>query len=165
MKPQNILVFKDEQGKYRAKVTDFGYSSRYADDKHRMKLPISWPWNAPEHDRLGREWIPSQAKKVDVYSFGMISLWLLFEPQFCGRIPVHESVSLVLGQGEPSIVALSRNKKRLQRLGRQLIAAESEQIRYKAGALDEFFTKSLDADPTKRRLCLQELLSEHAPQR
>jgi len=77
IKPQNVLVFKDTTGKTTVRMADFGYSTLAAGESGRVLLPKSRPWNAPEH-HFGEFGI-SEAKTTDVYSFGMLCLWLLFE--------------------------------------------------------------------------------------
>jgi serine/threonine protein kinase len=91
IKPDNVLVFTEESGQYKARVTDFGYSSRFTNDEDRLKLPITVPWNAPEVDRLNREWTPSQAKQADLFSFGMLCVWLVFETYFL-VVPNHQQM-------------------------------------------------------------------------
>ena len=94
IKPQNVLVFKDATGKTTVKVADFGYSTLVASEDlatsghlatsgdlapsatARVFLPKSRPWNAPEH-HFG-EFTATGAKMTDVYSFGMLCLWVLF---------------------------------------------------------------------------------------
>ena len=76
IKPENVLVFSENDGAYVAKVTDFGYSTLFTTDSDLIKMPKSWPWTAPE--RHHREILPIQARKMDAYSFGMLCLWLLF---------------------------------------------------------------------------------------
>jgi serine/threonine protein kinase len=76
IKPQNVLVFKDTTGKTTVKVTDFGYSTLVTGEEGSVFLPKSRPWNAPEH-HFG-EFQPLEAKKADVYSLGMLCLWVLF---------------------------------------------------------------------------------------
>ena len=76
IKPQNVLVFKDATGKTEVKVADFGYSTLATDDEGTAYLPKSRPWNTPEH-HFG-EFTAAEAKKTDVYSFGMLCLWVLF---------------------------------------------------------------------------------------
>ncbi len=58
-----------------AKVTDFGYSTVFATDKELVTMPDSGIWTAPE--RHHRKFFPGDARKMDVYSFGMLCLWLL----------------------------------------------------------------------------------------
>ena len=73
-----MLVFTEAvTGKITVKVTDFGFSTLTVDEAGKVFLPKSRPWNAPEH-HYG-EFNAQEAKKTDVYSFGMLCLWLLFE--------------------------------------------------------------------------------------
>ena len=77
IKPQNVLVFKDAiTRKITAKVADFGYSTLTTGESGKVLLPKSRPWNAPEHHFGGFK--VQEAKKTDVYSFGMLCLWILF---------------------------------------------------------------------------------------
>ena len=77
IKPQNVLVFKGAITRITtAKVADFGYSTLTAGGSGTVLLPKSRPWNAPEH-HFG-EFKAHEAKKTDVYSFGMLCLWVLF---------------------------------------------------------------------------------------
>ena len=82
VKPQNVLIFSDDpnveryttQG--RAKLTDFGYSCFGTRDSDLVYLPFSNIWSAPEyHDRAFEL---SAAKKVDIFSFGLTAVYLLF---------------------------------------------------------------------------------------
>jgi serine/threonine protein kinase len=77
LKPGNVLVFKDETGNYIARVADFGYSTHFCDTNDLVSMPKSIPWNAPEHHHRG--FSMPRAKKMDVYSFGALCFWLLFE--------------------------------------------------------------------------------------
>jgi len=77
IKPQNVLVFKDTiTRKTTVKVTDFGYPTLTAGGSGLDLLPKSRPWNAPEHHF--REFKAHEAKKMDVYLFSMMCLWVLF---------------------------------------------------------------------------------------
>ncbi|KAF6515568.1 hypothetical protein HZS61_004309 [Fusarium oxysporum f. sp. conglutinans] len=80
IKPENVLVFRDKSGKYRARLIDFGYSSRYAHDAQQLELPRSRPWNAPENEGHMPMWTPAEAVKSDLFCLGMVYFWLLFEP-------------------------------------------------------------------------------------
>ncbi|KAF8539361.1 kinase-like domain-containing protein, partial [Trichophaea hybrida] len=75
IKPQNVLIFKDATGKTTVKVADFGYSTLTAGARGKVYLPKSRPWNAPEHHV--REFTAPDAKLTDVYSFGMLCLWVV----------------------------------------------------------------------------------------
>jgi len=76
IKPQNMLVFQYATGKITVKVADFGYSTLTIGEAGEVYLPKSRPWNAPEH-HFG-EFTALAAKKMDVYSFGILCLWVLF---------------------------------------------------------------------------------------
>jgi hypothetical protein len=56
-------------------MTNFGYSTIATSQNGRVILPKSRPWNAPEHHF--RELTVTNAKKTDIYSFGMLYLWIL----------------------------------------------------------------------------------------
>lgn len=74
IKPENVLVFSDESKGYRVEICDFGYSTIGLDDGF-IHLPNSWPWTAPEYHRRG--FTLSDAKKTDLYSLGLVCIWLL----------------------------------------------------------------------------------------
>jgi serine/threonine protein kinase len=83
IKPHNILVFdyQDEEGnffegEYYAKVADFGFSAWSRAGNDLVFFPESRPWNAPEYHHRG--FSIDQAKRMDIYSFGLVCLWLLF---------------------------------------------------------------------------------------
>ncbi|KAK6337820.1 hypothetical protein TWF696_001299 [Orbilia brochopaga] len=78
LKPDNILIFKDPTGKFSAKVTDFGYSTIFAQGNQDaiITLPFSWPWTAPEVEEDYHVTL-QQAKSADIFSYGLICYWLL----------------------------------------------------------------------------------------
>ena len=80
IKPENVLIFMtqidDDLDDYTAKVADFGYSTYFAEVDELIKMPQSPFWCAPEWHHRGFR--VSDAMKMDAYSFGMLSLWLLF---------------------------------------------------------------------------------------
>lgn len=78
IKPENILVVKNNVGQYYAQVTDFGYSTVWR-KSGRINLPSSPGWTAPEYPRHGGYLFP-EAVQMDVFSFGLVCLWLLFFP-------------------------------------------------------------------------------------
>ena len=165
VKPQNVLVFKDNMGGYRARVTDFGYATRFADESSRVSLPISLPWNAPEHNRISREWLPSQARKVDTFAFGLTCFWLVFEPYLSGLLESNLDIGFTAVPEETSLITISRNKKKLQGVVRGLIAAHSGLRGHKATALETFLDMSLNDNPEKRNFGLHGLLGNPASQK
>lgn len=81
IKPQNILVYQNDDGSVTAKVTDFGYSCLGSTEHDIVKPPESAPWNAPEI-KFNEWFLLRDAKKTDVYSFGMVCLYTLFYDRF-----------------------------------------------------------------------------------
>lgn len=78
-------MFEDSPGIYTAKVADFGFSTRFHGEQDLIHIPESVPWNAPEHHR--RSFYPHHAKAMDVYSFSMLCLWLLFGVEISETMP------------------------------------------------------------------------------
>ncbi|RMJ19380.1 hypothetical protein CDV36_001012 [Fusarium kuroshium] len=74
IKPENVLIFKDPQLTYIAKIADFGSSLLRSDLKAPVRLAFgSGLWQAPEcREHLNGE----QLAKADVYSVGLV-LWRL----------------------------------------------------------------------------------------
>ena len=61
-----------------AKLADFGFSALAS--KQFIRLGGSQPWVAPEYDRSER-YTFDQAKLMDLYSFGMLCLWVVFKDE------------------------------------------------------------------------------------
>jgi serine/threonine protein kinase len=77
LKPENVLIFQDERDVYCAKVSDFGYSTRFSNPDDVCPMPRSRPWDAPEHHF--NMFTMSDARKMDIFSFGLVCCWILFE--------------------------------------------------------------------------------------
>ena len=59
-------------------------------------MPHIGPWNAPEHH--DRSFRPEQAKRMDVYSFGLLCFWLVFQAGYSGDLPLPPDTTLKIGQ-------------------------------------------------------------------
>jgi serine/threonine protein kinase len=135
------LVFKNDSSSYIAKVADFGYSHQCTNDNDLVGMPVSKPWNAPEwHHRAFK---PSDAAKMDVYSFGMTCLWILFRED----------------EKYPSLNSLEelKSKDTLHVLARQFTALTGLHDDRKCD-LDLFFNLTLVYDPKKRSEGFKQLL-------
>ena len=75
IKPDNVLVFQDETNRPFARVADFGFSTIF-NSQSTVLMPKSGHWTAPEWHHRG--FTPASAMKMDVYSLGVLSLWLIF---------------------------------------------------------------------------------------
>lgn len=78
------MLISERDGSIVPLISDFGYStiSDYGDDGASILLPHSRHWSAPEHtyDAVTFE----DARKMDVYSMGLLCLWLLFYDDVSG---------------------------------------------------------------------------------
>ncbi|RMJ15575.1 hypothetical protein BHE90_005333 [Fusarium euwallaceae] len=165
IKPENVLVFK-EDGTYGARVIDFGYSTLYADNHRCIKLPISYPWNAPENNRQSKEWTLPEAKRADTFSFAMVCLWFLFQPYFSGSKPLPPSISnSIMEEFAPEqeqsplhdihvLDTLKVSNEKLLLLSCQLLAAEDSLDDSKRDILQVFFRTSLSRHPEDREASL-----------
>ena len=76
IKPANVLVFENSSRNYTARVADFGYSTWLGGTDDAVLMPRTPHWTAPEWHH--RPMHSSSAIRMDVYSFGLLCLWLLF---------------------------------------------------------------------------------------
>ena len=157
IKPQNVLVFKDAITREIAvKVADFGHSSLTVGESGKVFLPKSKPWNAPEH-HFG-EFTAQEAKKTDIYSFGMLCLWLLFGNRL-SDIPqttadgTDELISFdapLPRFGRPTLLETLKDEDRVQDVANQLVELMpglNDEYRIR---LKEIFSLTLPLNPGKR---------------
>lgn len=130
--PQNVLVFQDSSKVFFARVTDFGYSTIYTKPGDIIQMAKSSHWVAPEWHHRG--FLPAQAKKMDVYSLGLLILWILccntsqsIEPQ---------SQVIVTASSDDALTFAEENLRFMQ-------------PRHRAG-FKEFFQTSLNRNATDR---------------
>ena len=146
IKPENVLIFRDTNGLFIAKVTDFGYSTivTATDNNHSAHMPKSDPWYAPEYHHRGFTF--SDAKRMEVFSFGLFCLWFLFydaEADFPNALLLKERKST---QQLPSFV-------------RKLMASMVVSTTFPISNLERFFDSALAHLPEERATDLGELLS------
>ena len=154
-KPQNVLIFKDATtGKIAVKVTDFGYSTLTVGESGKVLLPKSRPWNAPEH-HFGQFKV-QEAKKADVYSFGMLCLWVLlgnrlsnFQQTTADGVAGFISFDIPFFRGGPTLLECLKREDRLEGIANRLLES----------------TPGLDADPefTIRLKKIFSLTLQHNP--
>jgi serine/threonine protein kinase len=146
LKPENVLIFEDKDGDITAQVSDFGYSSFKTSDQEYITLASSWPWTAPEIE-LDSETTLAYAKAADVFSFGMLCIWILFVGS------THEAAA--------SDVVNTSFERRLFELKHrdQLVDFAETQIRSLPfidpdlrAALNDIFTSTLSCAPEERDL-------------
>lgn len=154
LKPENVLIFKGTSGAYTAKVTDFGYSNIATDKGEYFYLPKSWPWNAPEHHHRACKLVAAQ--KMDIFSFGMLCLWIMFEKCLSGTLPLpsklHELKQYFQNKDGNDLGVLENLKSGgvLMLLAKQLVGAEDQLDKNKKRALQFFFENSLEPNQDSR---------------
>lgn len=163
IKPMNVLVFEHEPNSYVARVADFGYSTRFCGEFDLIKMPKSRPWNAPEHHR--REFHASKAKKMDIYSFGVVCLWLLFEGN--SSLPFNSQTSWTGGQfaSFKDVLKSQTDADSLLRFSIGLVEENGDFNRDMKTRLSHFFDCTLTSDPDKRSADLDRLLHLLVPSR
>ena len=132
IKPQNVLVFQDSSEVFFARVTDFGYSTIYTKPGDLIRMPKSLHWVAPEWHHRG--FSPAEAKKMDVYSLGLLILWILCRNTSHSIEP--QSQVIMTASSDDALTFAEEN------LGLM-------QIQHRAG-LKEFFGSSLNRNATDR---------------
>lgn len=76
IKPDNILVCQ-KGASLVAMITDFESSCVYGEESDLLTLPRTPPWDAPEWS--DRYISVKNAKLMDIYSFGLVCFWILFQ--------------------------------------------------------------------------------------
>lgn len=169
-----MLIFNHDSGGYIAKVVDFGYSTQSVRDDELITMPASWPWSAPEYHHRG--FTPSQAAKMDVYSFGMLCLWLLFRENFSETSPI--LTDILNGKRGSTISTQQCNKydrwnildelksqDKLVTFAHQIVMTTTIFNDEQKSALDLFFSSTLVTDPVVRISDFRQLLRFLDPNR
>ncbi|KAK6362750.1 hypothetical protein TWF730_000205 [Orbilia blumenaviensis] len=149
MKPENVLICKDSDGKFSAQVTDFGYSTIFANDndKAKISLPRSWPWTAPEIEQ--GSWVTfEQAKAADIFSYGLLCFWLLCYDS------VSKHSSDWAGPSRDFIQDIKRTSC-FSQTATEIVKYDLDITKdnfLQAWALDLFFSRTLSSDQGKREL-------------
>jgi hypothetical protein len=156
----NALVF-EQDGKRIVKLADLGDASICDGIETLAFLPYSRPWNAPEYHHRGFPFWG--AAKMDIYSFGLLCLWVLF-----GESLSRSAASLNHCQEDgqtttgfpPTVEMLAMLKKNnlVQVAAGEFVFAKKEITREQQSKLDSFFTLTLAEKPTARSSDFQLLL-------
>jgi serine/threonine protein kinase len=161
IKPKNVIIFKDDHGKFIARVADFGYST-FAEASTLVRLPQSWPWNAPEHHF--RPFSISDARKTDIYSLGMLCMWLLFDAQLSKNFhpysqeleAVSGSLSFTRNNEEDTLWSLKDGDK-IRFIAHDLVMSSKELGDIEKTNLSQAFHSILGRDPVGRNINLEAL--------
>lgn len=163
IKPENVLVFEHEPNKYIARVADFGYSTRFCGEDGLINMPVSRPWNAPEHHPRGFHAL--NARKMDIYSFGLVCLWLLFEGNY--SLPPHSQTSSNDGHfaSFKDVIKSQKYDGGLLKFSTRLVEEYGDFSCGTKQKLCRFFDCTLNSDPDKRSPCFENFLDLLVPNR
>ena len=164
LRPANVLVFKSRSGNPTVKITDFGYA-KYSGNK--IELPHTWPWYAPEwHPRT---FTLTQAKKADIYTFGMLCLWTLFANLSTETGATMTAATEVLtppdGSSDRQIVDGLKQRDELPTFVDKLLAQRPPLQEAEQTGLKAFFRCTTTYDPQARQLDLIQLSQLLVPER
>lgn len=172
IKPGNVLTFEGNS-RIIAKVADFGFATFFQDHNDLISMPDIKVWNAPEHHRLN--FSPDQAKKMDVYSFGMLCFWLIFKAGSSVDLPLPPDTILESGQfmsfeqnqPEKNLIQLwKRDNKLVEWVCWLVVVREDGEFDSSTkNRLVSFFCSTLAFEPQSRRTEFEQLLSFLVPDR
>jgi hypothetical protein len=122
-------------------------------------MPKSWPWYAPEHHHRGFTF--EAARRMDIYSFGMLCLWFIFAEQIkdlAEKGGIEETgqqiTSAYIGtaQTEHVLELLYKFKvqDRVQVLADQLCRTSCTLSPQQKNKLEKFFAMTLGSEPETR---------------
>lgn len=131
----------------------------------------TWPWNAPEHD-IYPSFTPDQARKTDVFSLGMLWLWLLFQDHFYEGCEGGEAEPLPMiaewtkpclaKKSDSDLLNFLDNLKREENLipfSRHLLIMDKNLGKDYKLMLERFFCASLACDASSRALEIRDLMN------
>lgn len=134
IKPANVLIFENDSKQYVARVADFGYSTWLGGANDLVLMPRTQYWTAPEwHHRPIHN---ASAVKMDVYSFGMLCLWLLF---YHSGETAHRKFYEDLKSEKATLI-----------LAHQLVIGMTDVSDEQRSNIHQLFDLSLAIDPAKR---------------
>jgi len=152
IKPVNVLIFENDDGKPLAKVIDFAYSCIGQKHENMVYLPQTSEWvMAPEWHHRG--FLIDSAKRLDVFSFGIMSAWVLFRDELSRR-----AEKLEIGTTEDLLLRLKKAEQLLEALVDviQTTATYGDDFEDR---LEKFFSATVAHDPIKRECNFQTLIA------
>lgn len=161
IKPENILVDRTDAGDWMARVSDVGFARVGLSLEEELHVPQSRPWTDPEWHR--RTWPVTAVQAMDIYSYGMVCLWLLLND----KVPASISGSGELGKQTffvendapfTQLELLQRDGQLItvidQALDSAMLGSDSEKQN-----LSQFFNSTLHVNRESRERDFQKLIS------
>ncbi|KIW71201.1 hypothetical protein PV04_03396 [Phialophora macrospora] len=164
IKPGNILVSEDlEQSATSVMLTDFGFSRFAATEEDLVRLQRSEPWEAPEW-RSHQYFTLGDAKKLDMYSFGLLCMWLFFKDETLQQwdyasVKVHTAFA---DKDSHAFEDLQFNKHSsddlILQLAEKLVETNNNLGPETQARLTQIFRLTLGKDPKSRASCMGEIV-------
>ncbi|ETS85609.1 hypothetical protein PFICI_03634 [Pestalotiopsis fici W106-1] len=155
IKPQNVLIFRSEDGSLSPKVADFGFSVLGAKDEDQITLHGTPLWRAPELDEYPT-FSKSDAMKTDVFSFGLLCLWFILEEHLLQPFSFDGPTPLSIADnpsanGKLAVTQLANLKSAgaLTNFVQRVLVKANTSIENKE-ILQDFFSACLSDDPGSR---------------
>ena len=122
-------------------------------DRDSVFLPKSIPWAAPEHHH--RSFTFYDAKKCDVYSFGLVCLWILFQDKLSEAFPtflgIHDRLDASNSQyGQKASATELKDEEKLLAFSRNAVITAVGLDSQQKAKLMQLFDRALVRDPNLR---------------
>lgn len=149
-----------EDGFIIPQVANFGYSTIYANSN--IGPARTGPWHAPEFGILRQEYTHLDAIRTDIFSFGMLSLWVLFREEVAEQFGIMSDFADVCEptESEPDslfeITTKLKNEDRLRPFCQNVVQSLNLKTSQQKN-LAELFNLSLSPHPKDRTSDLQAL--------
>ncbi len=148
-----MVISSEDNDDVVAKLIDFGYSCYGMEDEDEVQIGGTPLWSPPEH--TGEKVTVHSAKKMDVYSFGLVCYWILFFDTISVDARA-EGGSEKLPAGSHSRKNSYRSLERLKNLERpeeaisEIISRDSAFTEQQSLLLQRLLTKALYKSPCDR---------------
>ncbi|GAB1317155.1 Tetratricopeptide-like helical [Madurella fahalii] len=164
IKPTNVLIWRQSEPEpsLAVAVADFGFSSFATSCDELVRVSRSQPWEAPEWHT--GECTLYNAKKMDVYSFGLLCFWLFFKGETLTELGLPSAtVDSAFLQSNPSatdaVQSLKRDGNSMLRWSLTLLQKRQDTAPRTRGCLQQVFQLTLARDPEARDVSLENILS------
>lgn len=157
---------QDMSGFFSARVADFGFATPYSADSSSRVVLFGTPlWRAPEM-LCYPDFTPAEAMRTDVFSFGMLCLWFMFDRYLSGTLPLPPSFQFEMetsqeyGNKHLSLRSLDKLKRagNLLKAAISFVDADPDLSASSKHALQKFFIGCLETDPLLREANISNVL-------
>lgn len=158
-----MLVVKDQYlpNHIQIKIADFAFACFGASEDEPLKVSRTEPWDAPEwHPRY---FTLKDAQKMDIYSFGLLCLWVFFCHEDMDELGPDITVGMAFSGQDPGLTA---KVQALKRDGNALLECAfrltKQTLDIKEDTRDNLLkalSLALQSDPNKRQPTMEAFVS------